>query len=172
MHSHVHELTLPWVPRHLHACSHGGMMRWGALVMRHRGAPVCHQGPRVLPAPRGAGTKFSFWKVLGARPLPTDCLRKGGHGGGKEGGCPRQGCPEGSCSPGWAWRGQWASLSSGCLSLSLLLTGHNVPKSLWLVCARLGFMWGLWELGLTLGRGSLPACLLVSPPPPCGGLLI
>ena len=59
----------------------------------------CRQGPRVLHALRAAETKFSFWKVLGARPLPAHCLREGGRGGGKEGGCPTRVCSRGSSMP-------------------------------------------------------------------------
>lgn len=117
----------------------------GSMGNETRRCPY-HQGPRVLRAPRAAGTKFSFWKVLGAWPLPADCLQEGGRGGGKEGGCPTQVCSRASCSPGWVWRGQWASAVIRAPQ-PLTSVDHTQCPKVNVACARPAVMWGLWELG-------------------------
>lgn len=125
-------------------------MQWGAPVTRHGGAPGW--GPRASVA--GSWDQVQLL-VLGARPLPTDCLQKVGMVGARKEGCPTQVCSQGFCGPGWAWRGLWASLSSGCLSLCVDQT--QCPKvsvaSLCQACLHVGSS-GSW--GLTLGRGVCP----------------
>lgn len=74
----------------------------------------------------------------------------------QEGGCPTQVCSQGFCGPGWAWRGLWASLSSRGASASVLTRHVSQEVSVAEHCSRPAFMWGLWELGLTLGEGVCP----------------
>lgn len=126
--------------------------------MRHGGAPVT-RGPECSTCPGQLGPSSAsgrFW-VHGPS-LPTAFRKVSMVGARKEAAPPRcaLGAPAGQDGSGG---GSGFLLSSGHLSLSLLLTTHNVPKSVWLVpglpsCGGSGS----WARPWALGPDPLPWC--------------
>lgn len=100
--------------------------------MRHGGAPIT-RGPECSVRPGQLGPSSAsgrFW-VHGPS-LPTACGKVGVVGARKEAAPPRCALGPPAAQDG-SGGGSGLLLSSGHLSLSLLLTTHNVPKSMWLV---------------------------------------
>lgn len=137
-------------------------MQWGAPVTRHGGAPVT-RGPEHSVRPGELGPSSASGRFWVHGPSPPTAFRKVGMVGARKEAAPPRCALRASAAQGGPGGGSGLRCHQG--ASASVLTRHNVPKSVWLVCARPAFMWGLWELGLTLGRGSLPACLLRSPSP-------
>ena len=137
VHSHVHEPTLPWVPRHLHACSHGGMMQWGAPVTRHGGAPVS-RGPEHSVHPGELGPSSASGRFWVHGPSPPTAFRKVGMVGARKEAAPPRCALRAPAAQGGPGGGSGLRCHQG--ASASVLTRHNVPKSVWLVCARPAFM--------------------------------